>query len=103
MNHPSSPLPEYRLPPAHPEPPGLAAAWDLLRRLEEAKEAQKGCLLHNRHPLPCPHCLGMLYGGGEEAQKIRAHFAELGDSAVVTRPDLATKRETQGNPVRAGS
>lgn len=103
VRHRSSALPEYRFPPAHPEPPGLAATRELLECLEEAKAAQLGCHLHGWHSLPCTHCLGMLYGGGEEAEAVRAHFAELGDYAVVTRPDLATKRAIQGGTKLSGS
>lgn len=104
VGHPSSRLPEYMLPAAYYSVlPGLAATRNLLGYLEEAKAGQRGCLLHDRHSLPCTHCLGMLYGGGEEAETVRSHFTDLGGKAVAMRPDLATKREVLGNPVRAGT
>lgn len=96
LENTSSPPPE-RKPSRHPpEPPGLAAARDLLRYPEVLREQQEGCQLHDRHRLPCVLCLGMLYGGGEEAEKTRAHFASLGCSGIVFRPDLSTKAEIRG-------
>ena len=103
QDHPDSPLPEYKPLRAHPEPPGLAAARDLLRRLEELKAEQQGCQLYAQHALPCAHCLGMLYGGGEEAEPVRAHSSDLGGKAVAMRPDLATKRAMQGEAELTGA
>ncbi|SIO90961.1 hypothetical protein [Nocardiopsis sp. JB363] len=103
IDHPASPLKEYKTPQSHLPPPGLAAAKDLLERLETLREEQRGCHLHELHPIPCTHCLGMLYGGGEEAEEVRAHFAELGEQAVVIRPDLGTKRAMWVVPESSGT